>query len=52
MPLSNQLGIDQNDNIITFKPLNNSPKAKKLLGTYRASVANMIKGVTMVLKKN
>jgi large subunit ribosomal protein L6 len=48
MPLSNQVGIDinTNDNIITFTPLNNTPQAKKLHGTYRASVANMIKGVT------
>ena len=48
MPVSNQVGIDINtsDNIITFKALNNSPQAKKLHGTYRASVANMIKGVT------
>ena len=46
MPLSNELSIDQNDNILTFQPLNDSPKAKKLYGTYRASVANMIQGVT------
>jgi large subunit ribosomal protein L6 len=48
MPLSNQVGIDINtdDNIIKFTALNNSPQAKKLHGTYRASVANMIKGVT------
>jgi len=51
MPLSNELSIDQNDNILTFQPLNDSPKAKKLYGTYRASVANMIQGVTQGFEK-
>ena len=46
MPLSEYVTIDQNDDTITFKPINNSPKTKKLFGTYRASVANMVHGVT------
>ena len=51
MPLSNELSIDQNDNILTFQPLNDPPKGKKLYGTYRASVANMIQGVTQGFEK-
>jgi len=46
MPFSEYVTIDQNDDTITFKPINNSPKTKKLFGTYRASVANMVHGVT------
>ena len=46
MPLSEYVTIDQNDDTITFKPINNAPKTKKLFGTYRASVANMVHGVT------
>jgi large subunit ribosomal protein L6 len=51
MPLSNELSIDQNNNLLTFQPLNDSPKTKKLYGTYRASVANMIRGVTQGFEK-
>ena len=32
MPLSEYVTIDQNDDTITFKPINNSPKTKKLFG--------------------
>jgi len=46
MPLSNQISIDHKDDIISFKPIDTSPKTNKLHGTYRASVANMIQGVT------
>lgn len=51
MPLSNELSIDQNNNLLTFQPLNDSPKTKKLYGTYRATVANMIRGVTQGFEK-
>ena len=46
MQLSNQISIDNTNDTITFATTNNSPQAKKLHGTYRATVANMIKGVT------
>jgi large subunit ribosomal protein L6 len=46
MQLSNQINIDNSNNTITFTTTNDSPQAKKLHGTYRASIANMIKGVT------
>lgn len=46
MPLSNQIILDNSNDVITFTPANDSPKAKKLHGTYRATIANMIKGVT------
>ena len=46
MPLSNQINIDHKDDIISFKPTDAAPKTNKLHGTYRASVANMIQGVT------
>lgn len=46
MPLSDELSMDHSNDVITFKTLNSSPSTKKLHGTYRATVANMIKGVT------
>ena len=54
MPLSNHIAIDidKTENLVKFTPLNNSSQAKKLHGTYRASVANMIKGVTDGFEKN
>ena len=51
MPLSEYVIIDQSDDVITFKPSNTSPKANKLFGTYRASVANMVQGVTEGFEK-
>ena len=51
MPLSEYVSVDQNDDTITFKPTNKSPKANKLFGTYRASVANMVHGVTEGFEK-
>jgi len=46
MPLSNQISVDHKNDIISFKPTDAAPKTNKLHGTYRASVANMIQGVT------
>lgn len=51
MPLSNNISIDYIEDVITFTPLNSSPKTNKLHGTYRACVANMIKGVTEGFEK-
>jgi len=51
MPLSNDIGIDYSEDTINFQPLGNSPKINKLHGTYRASVANMIQGVTQGFEK-
>ena len=51
MPLSEYVVIDQSDDVITFKSSNTSPKANKLFGTYRASVANMVQGVTEGFEK-
>lgn len=51
MPLSNEVGVDYADDTIKFHALNNSVKAKKLHGTYRSVVANMIQGVTEGFEK-
>ncbi len=51
MQLSEYVTIDHSDDIITFKPVNNSPKANKLFGTYRATIANMVHGVTEGFEK-
>lgn len=51
MPLLNNVSIDHTDEIITFTPSDSSPKTNKLHGTYRACVANMIKGVTEGFEK-
>ena len=51
MQLSEYVTIDHSDDTITFKPVNNSPKANKLFGTYRATVANMVHGVTEGFEK-
>ena len=51
MQLSEYVTIDHSDDIITFKPVNNSPKANKLFGTYRTTIANMVHGVTEGFEK-
>ena len=51
MPLSEYVTIDHNDDTLTFKPINTSPKANKLFGTYRATIANMVHGVTEGFEK-
>ena len=51
MQLSEYVTIDHSDDIMTFKPVNNAPKAKKLFGTYRATIANMVHGVTEGVEK-
>ena len=51
MPLLNNVSIDHTDEVITFTPSDSSPKTNKLHGTYRACVANMIKGVTEGFEK-
>ena len=52
MPLSNQVALDQTDDCIHFQTLNQSPEARKLFGTSRANVANMIQGVTEGFEKS
>ena len=51
MPLTQGIEINNTDDTITFTPLNKIPQTKKLHGTYRACVANMIKGVTEGFEK-
>ena len=51
MHLSNKVMIDHSNDIITCKPLEDSPNVNKLHGTYRANIANMIQGVTTGFEK-
>ena len=51
MPTSSEIAIDINENTITLKPTNLSPKTKKAFGMYRALISNMIKGVTIGFEK-
>lgn len=38
--------VIQSDNVLTFSPVDESPHAKAMWGTFQALVANMVKGVT------
>ncbi|MEK9771275.1 MAG: 50S ribosomal protein L6 [Nitrosomonadales bacterium] len=49
--LTGDVSVEKNDNLLTFKILNNSKFAKAMSGTLRALVANMIKGVSEGFEK-
>jgi len=51
MSSSTDIALDIQESIIVINPLNQSPKAKKLFGMYRAIIANMIQGVTVGFEK-
>lgn len=49
--VNNQISMEQADNVITFKRANDTKSAKSLHGLTRATVSNMVTGVSEGFKK-